>query len=122
MTGWAEHLLAGRSWSRIRLSGLRPYEDVDIVFTGVRPGEKLFEELSTAEEHVDKTRHPKIFIGRLVPGLLSKVADQVDHLVAVADELEPAELRAHLADVVPEYEPEERRQAAAGIAPLRLTG
>lgn len=49
----------------ITLSGLKPFEDIDIVFTGIRPGEKLFEELQTTEEAVAKTRHPKIFIGRI---------------------------------------------------------
>jgi FlaA1/EpsC-like NDP-sugar epimerase len=49
----------------ISLSGLRPYEDIDIVFTGIRPGEKLFEELETTGEEVSKTRHPKIFIGNI---------------------------------------------------------
>lgn len=49
----------------ITLSGLKPFEDIDIVFTGIRPGEKLFEELQTTEETVAKTRHPKIFIGRI---------------------------------------------------------
>ncbi len=45
----------------IKLEGLEPYKDVDIVFTGIRPGEKLFEELLTAEEGVVKTGHEKIF-------------------------------------------------------------
>ena len=49
----------------IRLSGLIPYEDVDIVFTGVRQGEKLFEELEMTGEDLEKTRHPKIFIGKI---------------------------------------------------------
>jgi FlaA1/EpsC-like NDP-sugar epimerase len=49
----------------ITLFGLKPFDDVDIVFTGVRPGEKLFEELEIAGEHMTKTRHPKIFIGRI---------------------------------------------------------
>jgi len=47
----------------IRLSGLLPNEDVEIVFTGVRQGEKLFEELEMTGEDLAKTRHPKIFIG-----------------------------------------------------------
>ncbi len=51
--------------SMIRLYGLKPDEDVDIVFTGLRPGEKLFEELEFDGEHMERTRHPKIYIGKL---------------------------------------------------------
>ena len=47
----------------ITLFGLRPFDDIDIVFTGMRPGEKLFEELNTEGENITKTKHPKIFIG-----------------------------------------------------------
>ena len=49
----------------IRLSGLRPYEDIPVLFIGSRPGEKLFEELCTDEEHADKTRHARIFVGKI---------------------------------------------------------
>ncbi|MEZ5428675.1 MAG: nucleoside-diphosphate sugar epimerase/dehydratase [Pyrinomonadaceae bacterium] len=49
----------------IRLSGLQPYEEIGIVFTGMRPGEKLFEELEITGENLLKTEHPKIFIGRI---------------------------------------------------------
>lgn len=47
----------------IRLSGLKPEEDIKIEFTGLRPGEKLFEELLMAEEGLQKTESKKIFIG-----------------------------------------------------------
>jgi FlaA1/EpsC-like NDP-sugar epimerase len=49
----------------ISLSGLRPGVDIQIEFIGLRPGEKLFEELSVADENADTTRHPKIFVGKL---------------------------------------------------------
>ena len=48
----------------IILNKLEPYEDIDIIFTGLRPGEKLFEELLTAEEGTDVTYHEKIFVAR----------------------------------------------------------
>lgn len=48
----------------IRLSGLTPYEDIDIVYTGCRPGEKLFEELLTAEEGTFSSQHDQIFVAR----------------------------------------------------------
>ena len=48
----------------IRLHGLTPNKDIDIKFTGLRPGEKLFEEILTAEEGADASCHEKIFIAR----------------------------------------------------------
>ncbi|MFC4100421.1 polysaccharide biosynthesis protein [Paenibacillus xanthanilyticus] len=47
----------------IRLSGYEPYQDIDIAFTGMREGEKLFEELLLNEEEITKTKHNRIFIG-----------------------------------------------------------
>jgi len=48
----------------IILNKLEPYKDIDIIFTGLRPGEKLFEELLTAEEGTDVTYHEKIFVAK----------------------------------------------------------
>jgi FlaA1/EpsC-like NDP-sugar epimerase len=48
----------------IQLNNMEPYKDIDIIFTGLRPGEKLFEELLTAEEGTDATTHSKIYIAR----------------------------------------------------------
>jgi FlaA1/EpsC-like NDP-sugar epimerase len=46
----------------IRIHGLEPYKDIDIIFTGLRPGEKLFEEILTAEEGTVASKHEKVFI------------------------------------------------------------
>jgi len=48
----------------IRLHGLEPYKDIDIEFTGLRPGEKLFEEILTAEEGTVASRHEKVFVAK----------------------------------------------------------
>jgi len=48
----------------IRIHGLEPYRDIDIVFSGVRPGEKLFEEMLTAEEGTTASKRNKIFLAR----------------------------------------------------------
>lgn len=87
----------------VTLSGLRPDEDIEIRFSGTRPGEKLFEELSTDAEHADKTKHPKIFIGR-VPALAPPVAAQaVRELLALANATDGDQVRKALKVVVPEY-------------------
>jgi len=57
--------IVGLAEELIRLNGLEPYKDIDIVFTGVRPGEKLFEELLTSEEGSVSTKHEKIYIARI---------------------------------------------------------
>jgi len=49
----------------IALSGLRPYEDIPIIFTGIRPGEKLFEELDVSERSAYKTGHARIFVSKI---------------------------------------------------------
>jgi FlaA1/EpsC-like NDP-sugar epimerase len=97
----------------ITLSGLKPDEDIEIRFNGIRPGEKLFEQLSTDAEHADKTKHPKIFIGRVAPPSWAEAVRGLDHLVAqvhghAADLESDAEagatrIRQTLHDLVPEY-------------------
>lgn len=54
----------------ITLSGYEPYKDIDITFSGIRPGEKLYEELLTDEENLSSTQNDRIFIGR--PNVISQ--------------------------------------------------
>ena len=86
----------------ITLSGLRPFEDIDIVFTGMRPGEKLYEELQTTEEKMIRTRHPKIFIGRLAAYPEQKIHQAFERLSILADNGWERELRKTLNDLLPE--------------------
>lgn len=86
----------------IRLSGFKPYEDIDIVFTGLRPGEKLFEELEIHGETIIKTKHPKIFTGMIATMPLERVELALDQLAAAAQVGDDAQIRALLDSAVPE--------------------
>jgi FlaA1/EpsC-like NDP-sugar epimerase len=89
----------------IELSGLKPEEDIDIEYVGLRPGEKLFEELSHKGENVTPTNHSKIMRFVCQPHELGEVekvfAEIQDHLYTA----EPLELKMLLKKAVPEYQP-----------------
>lgn len=72
--------IADLAYNMIRLSGMEPGKDIQIVFTGLRPGEKLFEELLYDSEKGNATHHPKIFIGRQKPYPYSTVIDHIQSL------------------------------------------
>jgi FlaA1/EpsC-like NDP-sugar epimerase len=87
----------------ITLSGFRPGEDIEIAFTGLRPGEKLFEELSIKGEDMQETRHPKIGIWRNIPMDRDRLRAKIAELVALAKIGEHAEIAAKIKELVPEY-------------------
>ncbi len=87
----------------IRLSGYEPDQDIEIKFTGVRPGEKLFEEIAVDEENVDKTKHPKIYVGRFRPQALSEVERGLAELHRLSNEADGAMIKRAFKKVVPEY-------------------
>lgn len=86
----------------IELSGLKPNVDIGIQFTGLRPGEKMFEELSVKDEHAEKTRHPKIFIGKIAQPDSEKLNQGLAALRAAVDEGEEKDIRRAMANLVPE--------------------
>ncbi len=86
----------------IRLSGLQPYEDIDIIFTGVRGGEKLFEELEITGENLLKTEHPKIFIGKIAAYSSDEVGHIVSNLQTAVTEASEAKIRRLINHFLPE--------------------
>jgi len=87
----------------IILSGFRPEEDIEIEFMGVRPGEKLFEELSLKGEDMQPTRHPKIGIWKNIPMDRDKLRSVINELVAVAQKQDYNEIVEKIKELVPEY-------------------
>ncbi len=88
----------------IHLSGLS-LDEIEICFTGIRPGEKLFEELALADEIACKTKHPKIFIGRLQPCDWEEIGRHLDQLQQLAQGADVRAIFGKIREIVPEYEP-----------------
>lgn len=86
----------------IRLSGLTPYEDIDIHFTGVRKGEKLFEELEITGENLLKTHHPKIFIGKIATYSREEVFSMLGRFRKAVEVNDSSEVRRLFNDILPE--------------------
>jgi len=95
----------------IELSGLKPFVDIDIDFIGLRPGEKLYEELLLAEEGIENTTHKKIFIGRPMPmnanleRLLAPDGSGIDEINRALANMSDHEVKEWLARLVPSYTP-----------------
>ena len=89
----------------IRLSGLKEGEDIDIVFTGLRPGEKLYEELLMSEEGLQKTDNSLIYIGEPIPLCEKTFEAELMELKKVA-EAEDTDIREYVKKIVPTYQPE----------------
>ena len=86
----------------ITLTGLRPYVDMAIDFTGLRPGEKLFEELELSGEQIAKTRHPKIYIGKLNAYPSEEVERALRYLEELARDGDGTAVRKFLNSILPE--------------------
>ena len=89
----------------IRLSGLDVDRDIKIEFTGLAPGEKLYEELLTAEEGVTATKHQRIFVAQLEMITQRKLLAQINELRELADQLRTEQVIQKLQEIVPTYQP-----------------
>jgi len=87
----------------ITLSGFRPAEDIEVVFTGPRAGEKLFEELSIEGEDMQRTRHPKIGIWKNIPMDRDRLRNGINELIALAKSQGQNQIVHKIKELVPEY-------------------
>jgi FlaA1/EpsC-like NDP-sugar epimerase len=106
----------------IRLSGFAE-DEIRIEYSGIRPGEKLFEELSTEEEAADTTRHSKIFVGRTRADSLEDIEHRIDRLVEAALEGAATRVKSELRRIVTDYQGAglEPMPASELLAPSELT-
>jgi FlaA1/EpsC-like NDP-sugar epimerase len=89
----------------IRLSGFEPDEDIEIKFIGLRPGEKLYEELITEGEGIFPTSHEKISVLRKPSCDLNWLKTKIDELTALAEKQDAVGIKRKLKEILPEYEP-----------------
>lgn len=86
----------------IKLSGLTPDKDIKIKFTGIRPGEKLYEELLTSEEGTEVTNYEKIMVARK-NGMSEDFSEKLDQLFESARQGDPDCIRSMIRTLVPSY-------------------
>ena len=95
----------------IRLSGLKPYEDIDIVFTGLRPGEKLYEELLMDEEGLQSTDNKLIHIGKPIDFDEELFIHQLEELDELS-RMDSPKIKEKVMEVVPTYHMKENGKEA----------
>ena len=89
----------------IRLSGLEVDRDIKIAFTGLEPGEKLYEELLTPQEGVTATKHQRIFVAQLEEIEERQLLYQIEELSQLADALDSEGIVTKFQELVPTYQP-----------------
>jgi FlaA1/EpsC-like NDP-sugar epimerase len=100
----------------IRLSGFEPDVDIKIEFIGLRPGEKLYEELITADENAQPTQHPKILMLKGVTCDMGQLNGKIQELAALAVTQDAAQIRSKLQEIVPDYMPSDPAMAYKHVA------
>jgi FlaA1/EpsC-like NDP-sugar epimerase len=87
----------------IKLSGFEPYTEIGIEFSGLRPGEKLYEELLGNEETTIATHHPKILVAKVKAGEYEELKNNFDAVRFRVNDMQPIELVRFLKRMVPDY-------------------
>ncbi len=95
----------------IKLSGLRPDKDIKIEITGLRPGEKLYEELLMEEEGLKKTAHSKIFIGQPTFSDINVLENNLTMLHKAIDDSDDEDIKKIISNIVPTYKPSDEEYA-----------
>ena len=90
----------------IRLNGLEPDQDMPIEFIGLRPGEKLYEELITVGEGIVPTGHSKVLVLRGTVSNRQALNARIEELAEIACALDDGRLKQRLKALIPEYEPQ----------------
>lgn len=98
----------------IRLQGYEPDQDIEIRYMGLRPGEKLYEELITRGEGIVKTEHEKIMVLRGNGCEAEGLQHQIDALLEIARSFDVVRIKQKLQEIVPEYTPEFRHDLSIG--------
>lgn len=96
----------------IRLSGFEPGRDIKIEITGLRPGEKLYEEILMNEEGLQKTGHNKIFIGKPTFEDMDKLKEKLDELKPLIEANDSEALKLELKELVPTYKAQDSEEVS----------
>nr|WP_242692198.1 nucleoside-diphosphate sugar epimerase/dehydratase [Aridibaculum aurantiacum] len=87
----------------IKLAGLTPGKDIEVKYTGLRPGEKLYEELLNDEEQVIPTHNKKILVAKVVEYDYETVSESIDKLIDIASENKDMDVVRQMKRIVPEF-------------------
>ncbi len=89
----------------IRLAGLEPYKDIDIVEIGLRPGEKMFEELRLDGEDTERTKNDLIFVNHVMRITRAEIDEKLDELARmIADKVPEPQLKQRLLEMIHDHE------------------